>query len=317
MKLSKILLSALALCAVAAACKKDDDSTSTYKSLSGTFTVGELPVFVNPGDEFDFVSEGLSFPDDEMDASLEIVYTYTTSQTDKIDTISTYHIVIPDITGEFTLTAKANATGYYTKTVTLTTTVISEKSITNADKSGYVQQYDNRDGKTYFFTTIDGKKWFSDNLAYYETDGEGNYSFGRPYQDAAAAEDIFGAFYTWEEARSACPEGWHLPSLDEWNAIGDQAGDLMCDAYYNGVRLWEFWPDVKVTNAKHFFAFPFGYATIVDDAYDFTGFNDYAFYWADNAGSPVCCYIYVASPRINVWDNPSPMDFAAQIRCVK
>lgn len=317
MKLSKILLSALALCAVAAACKKDDDSTSTYKSLSGTFTVGELPVFVNPGDEFDFVSEGLSFPDDEKDASLEIVYTYTTSQTDKIDTISTYHIVIPDITGEFTLTAKANATGYYTKTVTLTTTVISEKSITNADKSGYVQQYDNRDGKTYYFTTIDGKKWFSDNLAYYETDSEGNYSFGRPYQDAAAAEDIFGAFYTWEEARSACPEGWHLPSLDEWNAIGDQAGDLMCDAYYNGDRLWEFWPDVKVTNAKHFFAFPFGYATIVDDTYDFTGFNDYAFFWADNAGSPVCCYIYVAAPRINIWDNPSPTDFAAQVRCVK
>ena len=312
-----MLLSALALCAVAAACKKDDDSTSTYKSLSGTFTVGELPVFVNPGDEFDFVSEGLSFPDDEKDASLEIVYTYTTSQTDKIDTISTYHIVIPDITGKFTLTAKANATGYYTKTVTLTTTVISEKSITNADKSGYVQQYDNRDGKTYYFTTIDGKKWFSDNLAYYVTDSEGNYSFGRPYQDAAAAEDIFGAFYTWEEARSACPEGWHLPSLDEWNAIGDQAGDLMCDAYYNGDRLWEFWPDVKVTNAKHFFAFPFGYANIVDDTYDFTGFNDYAFFWADNAGSPVCCYIYVAAPRINVWDNPSPTDFAAQVRCVK
>ena len=317
MKLSKILLSALALCAVAAACKKDDDSTSTYKSLSGTFTVGELPVFVNPGDEFDFVSEGLSFPDDEKDASLEIVYTYTTSQTDKIDTISTYHIVIPDITGEFTLTAKANATGYYTKTVTLTTTVISEKSITNADKSGYFQQYDNRDGKTYYFTTIDGKKWFSDNLAYYETDSEGNYSFGRPYQDAAAAEDVFGAFYTWEEARSACPQGWHLPSLDEWNAIGDQAGDLMCDAYYNGARLWEFWPDVKVTNTKRFFAFPFGYATVVDDAYDFTGFNDYAFFWADNAGSPVCCYIYVAAPRIKVWDNPSPTDFAAQVRCVK
>ena len=91
----------------------------------------------------------------------------------------------------------------------------------------------------------------------------------------------------------------------------------MCDAYYNGDRLWEFWPDVKVTNAKKFFAYPFGYATVVDDTYSFTGFNDSAFFWADNAGSPVCYYIYVAAPRINIWDNPSESDFAAQLRCVK
>ena len=317
MKLSKTLLTALAICAIAAACKKEDDSTSTYKSLSGTLEVGELPAFVNPGDEFDFASEGLSIPEDETDESIEIVYTYTTSDTDKTDTVSTYHLVVPDIIGKFTLTAKATATGYYTKTVALTTTVVSDKSITGANKKNLTSHHDSRDAKRYHYTTIGGQKWFSDNLAYFETDEEENYSFGRPYMDASAAEDIFGGFYTWEEAQRACPEGWHLPSLDEWNAIGDQAGDLMCDAYYNGVRLWEFWPDVKVTNAKHFFAFPFGYATIVDDAYDFTGFNDYAFYWADNAGSPVCCYIYVAAPRINVWDNPSPKDFAAQIRCVK
>lgn len=317
MKLSKILLAALAVCAIAAACKKEDDSTPTYKSMSGTFTVGELPVFVNPGDEFDFVSEGLSFPEDETDASLEIIYTYSTSEDSQIDTVSAYHLVIPDITGEFTLTAKASATGYYTKTVTLTTTVVSEKSITGADKSGLVQQYDTRDGKRYCYTTIGDKKWLSDNLAYFEQDEEGNYTFGRPYMEAEAAEDVFGGFYTWEEAKTACPEGWHLPSVDEWNAIGDQAGDLMCDAYYNRDRLWEFWPDVKVTNAKKFFSFPFGYATIVDGTYSFTGFNDYAFFWADNAGAPVCYYIYAAAPRINIWDNPSESDFAAQLRCVK
>lgn len=317
MKLSKILFTALAVCAIAAACKKEDDSTTTYKSLSGTFTVGELPAFVNPGDEFDFASEGLSFPEDETDASLEIIYTYTNSEVSKTDTVSTYHLVVPDIVGEFTLTAKAAATGYYTKTITLTTTVVSDKSITGADKNSLAQQVDSRDNKHYHTVSINGQRWFADNLAYFETDDEGTYSFGRPYKEAKAAEDVFGGFYTWEEAKTACPEGWHLPTVDEWNAIGDQAGDLMCDAYYNGDRLWEFWPDVKVTNAKKFFAYPFGYATVVDDTYSFTGFNDYAFFWADNAGSPVCYYIYVAAPRINIWDNPSESDFAAQLRCVK
>ena len=112
MKLSKTLLTALAICVIAAACKKEDDSTTTYKSFSGTFEVGELPSFVNPGDEFDFVCEGLSFPEDETDDSIEIVYTFSASDTDKTDTVSTYHLVVPDIVGEFTLTAKASATGY-------------------------------------------------------------------------------------------------------------------------------------------------------------------------------------------------------------
>ena len=317
MKLSKTLLTALAICVIAAACKKEDDSTTTYKSFSGTFEVGELPSFVNPGDEFDFVCEGLSFPEDETDDSIEIVYTFSASDTDKTDTVSTYHLVVPDIVGEFTLTAKASATGYYTKTVTLTTTVVSDKSITGANKKNLAQQHDPRDAKRYHYTTIGVQKWFSDNLAYFETDAEGNYKFGRPYMDASAAEDAFGGFYTWDEAQRACPTGWHLPSLDEWNAIGDQAGDLMCDAYYNGARLWEFWPDVQVTNSKKFFAYPFGYVTVVDSEYTYTGFNDYAFFWADKDGSPACCYIYVAEPKVKVWDNPSPTDFAAQIRCVK
>ncbi len=65
------------------------------------------------------------------------------------------------------------------------------------------------------------------------------------------------------------------------------------------------------------FLMPFGYATIVDDEYDFTGFNDYAFYWASDEGKPICKYIYVATPKVLDWVNPSETDFAAQIRCVK
>jgi len=28
---------------------------------------------------------------------------------------------------------------------------------------------------------------------------------------------VYGGLYTWEEARGACPAGWHLPSREEWN----------------------------------------------------------------------------------------------------
>ena len=91
----------------------------------------------------------------------------------------------------------------------------------------------------------------------------------------------------------------------------------MCNARFNGDLLWEFWPSVKITNSTGFAALPYGYATIVDDTYTFYGINDYAYFWVDNAGSPMCRSIYVKDADIKVWGSPSPTDFAAQLRCVK
>lgn len=317
MKLTRILLAAFVGLAVFGACKKDDEKETTYLTLDGTLTVGEIPVFVNPGDVFDYKSEGVSVPEDETNKDLKIIYTYTTSEASKTDTTDVYHVVIPDIVGEYTITAKATATGYYTKTVTLTTTVVGEKSITNVDRTGLATDTDPRDGRSYTFTALPVGDVMAENLAYFEKDSEGAYTFGMPYKNAEAAEKVFGGFYTWEEAKTACPSGWRLPTKAEWGSLGTEAGKLMADSYYNGSRMWEYWPEVKKTNSYKFFAFPFGYATIVDKVYTFTGFGDYAFYWADNGGQPICEYIYVQGANINVWDSPSETDFAAQVRCIK
>lgn len=299
-------------------CKKDKNNTATYKSMSGDLSVGtEMLSFVNPGDKFDFVSSGVTIPESETDKTVERVYTYKDSEKNKKDTIDKYSVVIPDIVGEYKVTATAEAKGYYTKTKVLTTTVVSGKSLTSCDKSSLAQIQDLRDSKHYRTTVIGGRTWMADNLAYFEKDAEGKYTLGNPYSGVKATEDVFGGFYSWGDARKACPSGWRIPTIEEWNALGESAGDLMCDAYYNGGRLWEFWPEVKKTNKHNFFAMPFGYATIVDGEYTFTGFNDYAFYWADDAGKPVCKYIYVSNPKVIDWPSASETDFAAQLRCIK
>ncbi len=318
MKFRKAVVVALALGGLLSySCKKDSSSSSTYSSLSGTLTVGELPLYVNPGDVYSFESKGVSIPDTETKEDVILYYVYKNSVDNQRDTVSSYSVTIPDMVGEYTITATAEATGYYSKTVTLTATVVSDKSLTGCDRSSLSSFTDTRDGKSYSQVNIDGKFWMAENLAYYEKDSDGKYLAGRSYYEEKATDDIFGGFYNWEDAQSACPSGWRLPTSEEWNALGESAGDLMCDAYYNGERLWEFWPDVKVTNKHQLFLMPFGYATIVDDEYDFTGFNDYAFYWASDEGKPICKYIYVATPKVLDWVNPSETDFAAQIRCVK
>ncbi len=298
-------------------CKKDSSSSSTYLSLSGTLSVGELPSYVNPGDVYSFESTGVSLPDSETSEEVVLYYTYKNSANTEKDTTSTYSVTIPDITGEFTVTATAEAKGYYSKTITLTATVVSSKSLTGCDRSLLSGFKDPRDTRTYKMIDAGGKIWMAQNLAYYEKNTEGKYLLGYPYDGAKATEDIMGGFYKWDEALKACPAGWRLPTSQEWAALGDTSGDFMCDAYFNGTRLWEFWPDVKVTNKLSLYFMPFGYAGVTDGEYEFSGFNDYAFYWADDGGKPLCKYIYVATPKVLDWKDPSETDFAAQVRCVK
>lgn len=315
MKHLKLILAFASIALLAAACK-EEETTPTYNSLSGTLSVGELPLYVNPGDEFTFTSSGVSLPESESDQSLEIIYTYKNSVDNLKDTTDTYSVIIPDIVGEYSVTATAELKGYYTKTVNISTTVVSEKSLSSYDLSALSQIQDVRDGKSYRKSLVNGKWWMAQNLAYFEKDEEANYTFGSPYASIKATEDVFGGYYCGEEALSACPEGWRLPTVEEWDALGGLAGDLMSDSYYNGDRLWEFWPEVKKTNKYNLFVLPFGYATIVDGVYTFVGFNDYAFFWALKDGVPVCKYIFVQTPELLTWENPSLQDLGAQIRCV-
>ena len=315
MKLYRIILLAGFAALATLSCKKDEETT-TSKSMTGSLTVTPVDAYSNPGDTYVIEASGLGLASDETDASLEIKYVFKVGS-DAADTTSVETVTIPDTLGTFTITVTATAAGYYNRSATLKTIVVSEKSLTETGLEGDPDFTDPRDSKQYYTVTAGGLTWLAQNLAYFEKDSEGNYTLGRPYSSAKATEDVMGGFYSWSDAQTACPSGWRLPTADEFDALGSAAGALMVDGYYNGERMWEFWPGVNITNSTGLGLLPFGYATIVDDVYTFYGFNDYCYYWVDNAGSPMCRSIYVKDADIKVWGSPSSTDFAAQVRCVK
>ncbi len=119
---------------------------------------------------------------------------------------------------------------------------------------------DPRDGKAYKTIEINGQVWMAENLAY--TIG------GRYYKDEPAYGKKYRLLYKWEDAIKACPKGWHLPSLEEWQSLA-----------YMGNRFWYCkslmakigWADCEGTDDYGFAALPGGHGR-------YKGYSDYEFF---------------------------------------
>jgi len=98
--------------------------------------------------------------------------------------------------------------------------------------------------------TIGSQKWMAQNL-------DRATANSKCYKNSADSCAKYGRLYTWDDAKAACPSGWHLPSDAEWQMLVDYAGgDAVAGGKLKSTSGW--YNNGNGTNAFGFSALPGG-----------------------------------------------------------
>ena len=119
---------------------------------------------------------------------------------------------------------------YENKTATLIAKSSYVPSETNDNNDLPNQFIDNRDDKIYKIVEIGNQVWMAENLAYKANSG------CWAYDDNSSNVTKYGYLYNWETANKVCPDGYHLPTDDEWKELEIELGMTQTEADKYGYR---------------------------------------------------------------------------------
>lgn len=171
---------------------------------------------------------------------------------------------------------------------------------------------DKRDGVVYKTIQIGEQLWMAENL---------NYTSGSPgaiFSNSSMLSEVFGKLYCWEIAREVCPDGWHLPSDEEWLSLADFLGgeDLAGGKMKEISKYWNSL-DEESNNESGFSALPGGFLEDPKDtSYPYMG--EMAFFWSDKEKSRSDAWFrYVKYDGSLLKAGNGDKKFGMSVRCLK
>lgn len=199
---------------------------------------------------------------------------------------------------------------------------------------------DQRDLATYKYIVINDQVWMAENLAYIpesdESDGSGIqhiYIYGN--SDIAKLDKtstnykIYGALYNWVAANQLCPDGWHLPSDDEWgnleSFLGMEKSEIDSIGWretgFGGKKLRttgnQYWTSLDGFGGLDSYGFsglPGGFV----EPYVFSGINLFAGFWTSTAIEGDSAVLRLLSPySVGIRRDIGSQDIGFSVRCLK
>jgi uncharacterized protein (TIGR02145 family) len=314
-----LFYAALLLLVVSAfSCKKKEEDT-TKPTLSGLVLDSDYSPFMGEGQTIHVtpdVSNLVSSDSKTFPEKIGIYFVLSSSTqrdttTRDVDISNPTYEVKLEEAGNYTLYCYAfGGDDFYNASATLSFVVVNPATaLTGLPELPTVEIAGNK------FPTVelDGKTWLACNL--YGTNS-GSY-----YQNSEILASVFGQYYTWTEAQAACPAGWHLPTAEEFDKCLDMAaGDAMVNAQFVEKDLWNYWPEVPITNKAKFCALPFGYRDFTLENTPEDGYKEYACFWTadenEKTNLGVFRYIYEKQNLFQEGEGDKNT-LAMSVRCVK
>lgn len=298
-----ITLALASLTIICVGCKEKEEEI-TYLKFIGQPTFS-MPSFLEVGKQVSLSPEAVSRAEDDKSTDGLGCRWSISDDSFQPDTVRResdpaskpydFTFTVPDSLETITLTCTVFADGYTSATASASAIVVRTAgplpSLQGVDfPSGTKSFTDSRDLRSYNYISVDGTDWMAENLAW---KGAG-YSYFR----SELMDKVFGRYYTWGEAKTACPSGWTLPTNADFLALNNAfakdgsaeafktfptgAGQHMANAYFNYQRLWDYWPDVTPVNKSGFSVLPLGYVTLVDGNADYLDMFTYGMFWTDD-----------------------------------
>ncbi len=185
---------------------------------------------------------------------------------------------------------------------------------------------DSRDGQVYATLTIGDQTWFSQNLNYETSNSVRNYDTEEWwwYNNDPNNGKIYGRLYTWNAALTSCPDGWHLPSNNEWAtlliSLGVSQSELIEEGWVGTdegkkMKSTSHWiGEGNGTNTSNFNGLPGG--TFGNG--EFLGLGESGFWWSSSNYGAESAYEYDLSQFDDrVYFGHFTKTFGRSVRCIK
>ena len=216
----------------------------------------------------------------------------------------------------------------------------SSSSVALVDPSSVVKgtMTDERDGNIYKTVTIGSQTWMAENLNY-------DYGLSSPrslcFNDNADSCEVYGRLYTWAAAmdasaifseagtgcafdtlcspigrvRGVCPEGWHLPSINEWQTlISAVGGNRIAGAKLKTSDGWWNHESGDGEDDYGFSAMPSGY---YDGSFSLRTSEEVFFWSSDEYSRGGAFYVGIITYYNSVRQGARDKRDAFSVRCIK
>jgi len=229
---------------------------------------------------------------------------------------------------------------YGADTLTKTDYITVESTLTACDWNNETTFTDSRDGQEYKQIKIGDQCWMAENLNYdqssygndwcYDNNSSHCNTYGRLYDWAAVMQGESSSSSNPSGVKGVCPDGWHVPSDEEWEELEMQLGMSQSEADKIGIRgtnegsklagnasLWE---DGDLENNSEFgtsgfTALPGGFRSSKDNL---LGVGTSGGWWSSTERSSASAWRrYLYYGLSSVYRKDYDKDYGVLVRCVR